>query len=483
MAAALAVLVLASLTLATAGASPALQATDTPTPIGSGFSRPLIVLRSYRPSGTVKPGGSFTLEFRLGNVGDVKARNVVVNIGGGDFIPAGTGGVIAGGAIAEGADTGFSQPLVASSTLVAGSIGTVQMLVSYTDPAEEAYSESFTLAIPVVAAKSSAYSGPVPTATPQVRPQLVITDYSTDVDPLRPGGRFVLTVTAVNMGGAAARGVSLIMGGGTAGASGGGTQEPGGVSGGSGSFEIFAPLGSSNVQYLGDFVVGGEREVQYHLIVNTTANPGAYPLKISFVYKDDAGASYTDDQVVTLLIYSPPVIEISFYQPPDAFFVGQPGGLPLQVMNLDRKSVVLGRMRVSAEAGELSNDVLPIGLLDAGGYFTLDAVYVPAATGTVELTVTVDYLDDFNQPQRIRQMLPIEVMEPEVGMEIGGGGGGGGGVSAPSAPTMPEPETFWQKVIRFFKGLFGLDSGTEVPEIQTPVPNESPSGIIQAPKG
>jgi hypothetical protein len=483
MAAALAVLVLASLTLATAGASPALQATDTPTPIGSGFSRPLIVLRSYRPSGTVKPGGSFTLEFRLGNVGDVKARNVVVNIGGGDFIPAGTGGVIAAGAIAEGADTGFSQPLVASSTLVAGSIGTVQMLVSYTDPAEEAYSESFTLAIPVVAAKSSAYSGPVPTATPQVRPQLVITDYSTDVDPLRPGGRFVLTVTAVNMGGAAARGVSLIMGGGTAGASGGGTQEPGGVSGGSGSFEIFAPLGSSNVQYLGDFVVGGEREVQYHLIVNTTANPGAYPLKISFVYKDDAGASYTDDQVVTLLIYSPPVIEISFYQPPDAFFVGQPGGLPLQVMNLDRKSVVLGRMRVSAEAGELSNDVLPIGLLDAGGYFTLDAVYVPAATGTVELTVTVDYLDDFNQPQRITQTLPIEVMEPEVGMEIGGGGGGGGGVSAPSAPTMPEPETFWQKVIRFFKGLFGLDSGTEVPEIQTPVPNESPSGIIQAPKG
>jgi hypothetical protein len=480
MAAVIAALALASLTLATVGASPAPQATDTPTPTASGFSRPLVVLRSYGPSGTVKPGGTFTLQFRLGNVGDVKARNVVVNISGGDFIPAGTGGVIAAGAIAEGADTGYSQPLVASSTLVAGSIGTLQMLVSYTDPADEAYSESFTLAIPVEAARSSTHSGPLPTATPQVRPQLVITDYSTDVDPLRPGGRFVLTLTAVNVGGAAARGMSLIVGGGTAGTSAGGTQEPAGVSGGSGSFETFAPLGSSNVQYLGDFSVGGQRIVQYHLIVNTTANPGAYPLKISFVYKDDAGVSYTDDQVVTLLIYSPPVVEISFYQPPETFFVGQPGGLPLQVVNLDRKSVVLGRLQVSAEAGELSNNVLPIGLLDAGGYFTLDAVYTPAAAGTVELTVTVDYLDDFNQPQRITQTLPVEVMEPEAGTEIGGGGGGAG---IPTEPTMIEPETFWQKVARFFKGLFGLDSGTAVPEIPTPAPEKPLPGIIQVPKG
>jgi len=476
----LAVLVLASLTLATAGASPPPQAADTPTPTESGFSRPLIILRSYGATGKIHPGGAFTLEFRLGNVGDVKARNVVITMSSGDFIPAGAGGVIAAGAIAEGADTGYTQRLVASSTLVEGSVGTLTMLVSYTDPADEAYSESFTLAISVSEAKSSYSSGPIPTATPQVRPQLVITDYSTDVEPLRPGRQFVITLTAENVGGAAARAVSLIVGGGTAAGSGDGTQEPGGVSGGSGSFETFAPLGSSNVQYLGDFDVGGVRDLQHRLIVNTTANPGAYPLKVSFVYKDDGGVSYTDDQVITLLIYSPPVIEISFYQPPDAFFAGQPGMLPVQVVNLDRKSTVLGRMQVSAETGELSNNVLPIGLLDAGGYFTLDAMYVPETAGAVELTVTVDYLDDFNQSQRITQTLPIEVLEPEEGM---GGEEGGEGIEVPTDPTLLEPETFWQKVVRFFKGLFGLDSGTEVPEIEPVIPEESPSGIITVPKG
>ncbi len=56
LAAVIAVLVLASLTLATAGASPATQAIDTPTPTSSGFSRPLIVLVSYGVIGTVHPG-------------------------------------------------------------------------------------------------------------------------------------------------------------------------------------------------------------------------------------------------------------------------------------------------------------------------------------------------------------------------------------------------------------------------------------------
>ena len=350
------VVVLIAATAAGAGASPA----------GQGFSRPMLVLASYSPTGGVKAGDTFTLEFRLANSGDVKARNIVITIGGAEFIPAGTGGVIAAGAIAPGADTPYSQPLVASSTLTEGSIGTVTMQVSYTDPDDNPFSESFTLAIGV-ARRTYIPSGPAPTATPRVRPQLVITGYGTDVDPLRPGQRFKLSVQVENVGGAAARSVSMIVGGGTAGGGSQGTPEPGGVSGGGGSFDTFAPMGSSNVQYLGDFAIGGERAATQDLIVNTTAEPGAYALKISLVYKDDGGLGYTDDQVITLLIYSPPVIEISFYQPPQPFFAGTPGGLPLQVVNLDRNSVVLGRLQVSTTAGELSNNVLPIGLLVAGG--------------------------------------------------------------------------------------------------------------------
>jgi hypothetical protein len=178
------------------------------------------------------------------------------------------------------------------------------------------------------------------------------------------------------------------------------------------------------------------------------------------------------------------VIEISFYQPPELFFAGMPGGLPLQVVNLDRNSVVLGRLQVSTTAGELSNNVLPIGLLDAGGYFTLDALLIPAQAGTAELEVTVDYLDDFSQPQRITETLMVEVGEPTEGIEgpEGGGGGGGGGII--DEPLPPEPETFWDKVVRFFKGLLGLDSGPDVPAVEPPMPEElGPAKPAQGMKG
>ncbi|MHB1481652.1 MAG: hypothetical protein ACYCXH_04965, partial [Bellilinea sp.] len=58
------------------------------------------------------------------------------------------------------------------------------------------------------------------------------------------------------------------------------------------------------------------------------------------------------------------------------------------------------------------------------------------------------------------QTMTIEVMEmptpepfPPDGEGIPPDGGMSGG-----------PETFWQKVVRFFKGLFGLDSSPSSPE-------------------
>ena len=72
------VVALIALTAAGAGATPARQ----------GFSRPVVVLASYSPTGGVEPGDTFTLQFRLANSGEVKARNIVINLGGAEFIPA-----------------------------------------------------------------------------------------------------------------------------------------------------------------------------------------------------------------------------------------------------------------------------------------------------------------------------------------------------------------------------------------------------------
>jgi len=223
--------------------------------------------------------------------------------------------------------------------------------------------------------------------------------------------------------------------------------------------------------------VGGALTADQNLIVNVSTNPGAYPLKISFTYVDDKNTIFTDDQVITLLVYGPPKLEISFYRDPGAFPAGMPNMLPLQLVNLGRKSALLGNMKVTGEGADFSNNVILIGNLDAGGFFPLDATVIPYQVGALDLTITVSYTDDFNQTQQFVQNLSLEVIEaPIEGPGFEGEPGTEGGVEPPAAP-----ESFWQKVVRFFRGLIGLDSGVATPEIPGEMPPPGSEGVPVGP--
>jgi hypothetical protein len=190
------------------------------------------------------------------------------------------------------------------------------------------------------------------------------------------------------------------------------------LSGGGGDFGNFAPVGSSNVLALGSMAVGASLTVEKALIVNASAKSGAYPVKITFVYTDDEGHTYADDQVITLLVYQLPKVDLAFYTEPPMFFAGEMAPLPLQVTNIGRSMVTLGNFRVTAVDSQLMNNSIFVGSLEAGGYFPLDAMIMPQQPGPLELIVSIDYTDDFNQSQTISQTITIEVMEsfmPEPG--------------------------------------------------------------------
>src|SRR5690606_40858977 len=111
-----------------------------------------------------------------------------------------------------------------------------------------------------------------------------------------------------------------------------------------------------------DVAAGSTLNPEQEFVVNVTAMPGAYPLKLSFVYTDAKGNRVIDDQVITLLVFSLPQLEISFYNPVEGmFYVGQMGSLPIPITNLARKPVVLGNVVVTSEAGEMSNNSVLVG--------------------------------------------------------------------------------------------------------------------------
>jgi hypothetical protein len=354
------------------------------------------------------------------------------------------------------------------------------MSLSYTDAAGTAYTESFTLNIRVSGGGSGTYATATPTGVKSS--QLVITSYATSVDPLQPGEQFTLTMTIQNNGNVGAQRVTMIVGGGSSsgGTSDNGTPQPGGggVSGGSGEFTNFAPVGASNIQTLGDLPEGGAVQARQDLIVNVSTNPGAYPMKVTFSYLNGKGEAVNDEQVITLLVYSLPTVDISFYRPPDPFFVGQPGALPIQVVNLGKRLAVLGTLKIEAEGGTVENGTSLVGSLDSGGYFTLDAMVIPEQSGTLTLNVTIDYTDDFNQARTIDRTLEIEVTEGFEEPVIEPGMEGGGGEVFPIA----EEETTLQKIWRFVLGILGLDSAPPSndpgivpgPGIEEPIPVPQP---------
>jgi hypothetical protein len=441
----------------------------TSTPEPTAYIRPLVVVLNYGISqiGAVRPGQTFAIEVNLINTGQIAATNVVVTFFPGDFEPRETGGIRSEGTLQPGQTAKIVQTLTAKPDLETG-LGLLDIEIRYTDEFGTAYSDKARIAIDVLAPTQTGGSGPGATRTPTPgalnRPQFVITGYTTDVETLQPGTQFTLQLDVVNRGTETAKAVSMIVGGGSSSGGDGTPGAGGGVSGGSGEFTNFSPINSSNVQFVGDVPAAGTLVATQQLIVNSNTAPGAYSLKISFVYTDTQGASYTDDQVITLLVLKPPRIDISFYTPAGPLFAGQPGPLPIQVVNLGNASTVLGLMTVTADGADVMNNTLLVGNVDPGFPVTLDAQAIPFEVGTLTVHVVIEYIDDFNQTRTIEKDLTVDVIEgfpEEPGIGEPGTGEGEGGFPG-EIPA--EPETVWQLIMRFFRGLLGLGSERSQPD-------------------
>jgi hypothetical protein len=457
-----------------APAPPTPTATLPPPTATSAFSRPQLVVTSYKINDVaVQTGKEFNLKIKFGNAGTTNAINTQAVFTSADVVPTDTGGVVVVGSLATGANVEKSQTFIAVTSVYGKSVIVIDVTLTYYDEKGTAYTDKFTLSLPAYGATGDTV---YPTATPTGvnSAQLVITSYGSTVDPLQPGEQFQLGVTVENMGNTSAKNVTMIIGGGSSGTN-GGTPQPGGVSGSSGEFTNFAPVGSSNIQSLGDIPAGGGLQVLQNLVVNVSTNPGAYPMKITFSYVNSKGEVVNDDQVITLLVYSLPNLDVSFYSPPEPFYIGQPGALPIQVVNLGKRSVVLGNMTIETKDGTIDPDSTLVGSLDPGGYFTFDSTLTPDVAGEMELNVTIEYTDDFNQPRTVTSILNVTVEEsfieptPDPTME---------GVVIITATN----ESFAQKVWRFTLGLFGLDSAPPSDEVPAgePMPGEQ---MIPIPPG
>lgn len=432
--------------------------------------RPVVMIASYATSTVPGRGEDFNLSVIFKNNGQRPSYNMFIEFVSGELIPLGNGGTQSIYQLVMGESKGINQGFKVNPELWGATVASVTVNVEYTDDEGNAYSDSFAITIDL---KSPVYVAATPTSSPLDQPQIGITSYDTDVEVLQPGTSFELTLDVMNLGNSTAKGISMVLGGGSVEVNPEGTPQPG-ISGGEGEFSNFAPLNSSNIQFLGDIGPGESLAASQKIVVNVATTPGAYPLKFSFIYTTETGEKVVDNQVITLLVYQMPVIEVGFYQDPGMLFAQQPNNLPLQVVNLGKQTAVLGNMKVNAENASLENNIALVGPVEAGFYFTLDTLLIPDSAGPMDLNITINYTDDFNQPRVYETVLSLEIAEPmSMPDDMSGIDYPDGEMPIGEMPGMEIPindqnnpgsqETFWQKLLRGIKGLFGLDSGPSTP--------------------
>lgn len=425
-------------------------------------ARPVVMIASYATSTVPARGENFNLSVIFKNTGQKPAYNIFIEFVSGELIPRNNGGNQSIYQLIMDESKGISQGFTVSPDLWGATVASVAVNLEYSDDEGNTYSDSFNIAIDL---KGATYTAPTPTPTnnPLEQPQLVITTYDTDVETLQPGTSFELSLGITNLGSAPAKAVSMVLGGGTVELNPEGTPQPG-ISGGEGEFTNFAPLDSSNIQFIGDIQPGETLNMTQKIIVNVSTSPGAYSLKYSFIYTTQTGEKVVDNQVITLLVYQMPVIEVGFYQDPGSFYAQQPNYLPLQVVNLGKKVAVLGNMQITADNAILENNVALVGTVEAGFYFTLDTTVIPDSAGPLDLNITINYTDDFNQQRVYETTLTLDILDaPVIPDDMGYVDGQNGEINNPDTSYMENPdsgthETIWQILFRVIKGLLGLDS-------------------------
>lgn len=432
-------------------------ATRTFTPTPGSYERPILsmVSNSYSASKTCV-GCSFTLTVKIKNSGQRTARNMVVTFTSNWLQPLDNGGVTIVESLDPGNDVVFTQDFFIRSDMNVYQTA-VDIAVEYKDDRAGSYNQKFVSPISVYWAYSNT---PTATKTPIGKPQIVVSSYTIDKQTLVPGAIFTLTLNLKNFGAYEAKNVTLMLG----------------VSG-STTATNFLPVGSSNIKALGNITSGQELQLQQQYVVNSTTAVGAYPLALKFDYKDANGVSITDEQIITLLVYLVPSIDVSFYETPGNFTVGTKSNLPIQIVNMASGAVLLGDITVSMENATLSNYQMFVGTVDGGSNFTIDTEMTPRQAGSQTVKVAITYQDNFKNLQTINRSLTINVGQQSASTQPTLAGGtsqtpsagqtttGRGGTAAQTGT-----ESVWQVILRVIRGLIGFDSA---PAATAPIINIS----------
>lgn len=386
-----------------------------------------------------EPGDPVTVRMTLMNSGNAVASQVSVRVTGAESIllPGANGDTYVVGTLQPDIRTPLQMTLVLRSTAEAGA----QLQPITIDYMQDGEVKQVVTGITVNVAKVD-----------QPLPLILLAGYNAGVDVLKPGTRFTLDITLQNLGLSTAVATTVTFGTVQSNTGGEPPTTPGNPDNG-GSVTpstTFAPLGTAGVSYVGDLGASSSTNISQEFIVAGDVTTGIYNLPITVQYSLTDGTKSQTTLNLSLVVIASPRLRINPQNPlPEFVTAGEPLPLMLELANIGRRAIDLTDATISATNSEiLDGSLILLETLAADDDNSLNALIMPMEEGEIEVTVTINYLNELGQADAIELHYsalvnpappPIdEPFEPE------------------PVVVEPEPEVDWFG--RFIMALVGLGS-------------------------
>lgn len=339
-----------------------------------------------------EPGDTVSLRMTLMNSGNTVASQVAVRVTGTDSIllPSNSGDTFVIGTLQPNVRTPLIMPLIVSSTAEAGA--QVQPLTI--DYMQDGEAKQITTGITVTVA-----------TVDQPQPLILLSSYDTGVDILQPGTRFTLDITLQNVGLANANSTTVTFGTVQSNTGGEPPTDPNNPDNG-GSVTpstTFAPLGTAGVSYVGELSASSSVDISQEFIVAGDVTTGIYTLPITVQYTLADSTKSQSTLNLSLVVIAPPRLRINPQNPlPESVTAGEPVPLMLELANVGRRGIDLTDASVSAINGEvLEGTLIQLETLATDDDTSLNALIMPLEEGTLEVSVTIAYLNELGQSASI----------------------------------------------------------------------------------
>jgi uncharacterized repeat protein (TIGR01451 family) len=398
-----------------------------------------IVIDAYAADpAPAQPGQPITVRMTIANLGNTTASQVSVRFNGAAnmLLPNGSGDTFVLGDLRPGQRMPLQVSLIVSAEAKNGP--QVQpVVISYVQDGEAR--ETSTMITVSVAEVN------------QPQPLLLLSQYTTSEEVLQPGSRFVLSLMVQNAGAAEARAAMLTFG--TVESSDSGDSSTGGGGGSQSSTTpsaTFAPLGTAGLVYIGDIAADSATEVSQEFLITGGVKTGIYNLPVTLQYTLADGTARQSTLNISLVVIVPPRLRISLSQPlPESPSTGEPFPVLLELINEGSSDLSLTVASVSADNAEVIEGAeTRLERLKSEDDTRLSALIMPQEEGLVEITVSIDYLNDLNQLESIVRTYSVTAVMPPPPLEEP--------VDYGPIIEEPEPETDWFG--QLLMALLGLGS-------------------------